>query len=205
MSNYKYGDWYCKPASEKEAKEIIERALVSGAIRSETTVLFHWDSYDAWGVMSGRTCTETEISYRHAGATEYTIEELRQKFPLPSEKTNIEWNGEGLPPVGTVCDAKIPHRQSGELTHLWVKVVVIAHHEIKGKIYSWVAAHDGFYPPGELEFRPLRTERERWVGAACAVFHGRCMHDYSGQHFVEAMGAVYDAIKSGKIKAPEVE
>lgn len=200
MSNYKYGYWYCKPANEEEAEEIIERALVSGAIRSETTVLFGWDSYDAWGVMSGYTCTETEISYRHAGATEYTIEELRQKFPLPSEKTNIEWNGEGLPPVGTVCE------------HWWGGVydddVEIVQYRRNGNHVVFWRINKDCVDGAEIptaEFRPLRTERERWVGAACAVFHGRCMHDYSGQHFVEAMGAVYDAIKSGKIKAPEVK
>ena len=31
MSEYKHGDWYCVPANEEEAREIIERAVASGA------------------------------------------------------------------------------------------------------------------------------------------------------------------------------
>lgn len=28
MSNYKHGDWYCKPANEAEAREILAPAMI---------------------------------------------------------------------------------------------------------------------------------------------------------------------------------
>lgn len=33
MSEYKHGNWFCKPANEAEAKEIMDRAVASGAAK----------------------------------------------------------------------------------------------------------------------------------------------------------------------------
>jgi hypothetical protein len=75
----------------------------------------------------------------------------------------VVWNGQGLPPVGTVCEAVIPH-SSGEddenKSIIWIEGVVIAHHEINGKTFTWFAERDGFYPPNVLEFRPIRTPEQ---------------------------------------------
>lgn len=74
------------------------------------------------------------------------------------------WSGEGLPPVGVVCEAGIPHTSgaSGENRSIvWIEGRVIAYHEIKGRQYAWFAEDDdGFYPPGVFEFRPIRTSEQ---------------------------------------------
>lgn len=106
---YKHGNWYCKPASEEEAREIIERAVASGAERNETVGLtfvyeYKWCRFDAWGVSNGKTYTGDIFDRGPFGhATEYTIEQVRDKFLLPGEQGEAEQKW--IPPVGTVCEA----------------------------------------------------------------------------------------------------
>lgn len=197
MNEYKYGNWYCKPANEAEAREIVERAVLNGAVRDECVGDLQWDDCDAWGVVDGRTYTGGigHAGQSFYGKTQYTITELRQKFPLPGDSVEAEqWNGEGLPPVGW----------HGECTwgakSTWHECVVcpsvIAYKNICGR---WVT--DVFDSLGNLEFRPLRTEREKWIDDAHKI-----ANDGGGfAASVQAIGALYDAIKSGQIKAPEAE
>src|SRR5690606_1562127 len=124
--------------------------------------------------------------------------QVRDMFPLPGEHTEQGCNGEGFPPVGW----------HGECTWgkkaVWHDCVVcperVAYKVVTGE---WVVTKISSLEA--VEFRPIRSERERWVEESSKVFHGACMHDYSGQHFALAMGAVYDALKSGDLKAPGVE
>lgn len=78
------------------------------------------------------------------------------------EWSKAPWDGTGLPPVGTVCEAAIPHTSGpdNERSFIWIEGRVIAHHEVKGKTYTWFAEDDGFYPPNVLEFRPIRTPEQ---------------------------------------------
>ena len=74
-----------------------------------------------------------------------------------------EWAGEGLPPVGTVCEAGIQHvsgPNNETRSVIWIEGHVIAYHAIKDKTYAWFAEDDGFYPPGVFEFRPIRTPEQ---------------------------------------------
>src|SRR5690606_40024633 len=132
---------------------------------------------------------------------QYTTEQVREMFPLPGEHAEQSWNGEGLPPVGVECEMFF------EVSWIPAKIIgtdgsaLVAKLHIKRNGFTEVtyrACHS-------CKFRPIRSERERWVEESSKVFHGACMHDYSGQHFALAMGAVYDALKSGDLKAPEVE
>lgn len=73
------------------------------------------------------------------------------------------WTGEGLPPVGTVCEARIPHvsgPNNETRSVIWIEGRIIAYHTIKDKTYAWFAEVDGFYPPGVFEFRPIRTPEQ---------------------------------------------
>lgn len=72
------------------------------------------------------------------------------------------WTGEGLPPVGVVCEAAIPHTSgpNNERSFIWIEGSVIAYYEIKGKTYAWFSEVDGFYPPAVLEFRPILTPEQ---------------------------------------------
>ena len=96
-----------------------------------------------------------------------------------------EWNGEGLPPVGTVCLKGCK------------KVQVLAHADVKsptGTAVVWQALDDF----SEIDwavcnvFAPIRTDRERWIDAAseAALKHG------------DALGNLYDALKSGDLPQP---
>tara|TARA_Y100000310_G_C20520906_1_gene733625 strand:+ start:223 stop:735 length:513 start_codon:yes stop_codon:yes gene_type:complete len=72
------------------------------------------------------------------------------------EKT--EWNGEGLPPVGTVCELSM---DDGEFKWCLVrfigeKIVVVDHKNYKEQTYK----------PGMIKFRPIRTKRDEWIDAA---------------------------------------
>src|SRR5690554_2232432 len=106
MSEYKHGNWYCKPANNAEAREIVERAVASGAELYETVGIsgidkYEWNLLEAWGVIDGRTCTAGADKHgTFRCATQYTIEQIRKLFPLPGERTEQGWNGEGLPQVG---------------------------------------------------------------------------------------------------------
>lgn len=182
---YKHGDWYCKPANEAEAREIVDRAMKSGAINSYT-----WKGSATrfqYGVVNGR------VEYGELNGTEYTIEELRKKFPLPDEKA-IKWNGEGLPPVGTVCE------------HWWGGVydddVEIVQYRRNGNHVVFWRINKDCVDGAEIptaEFRPLRSEREQWIDDAINVVGGK-------QAVISAenvFGKIYDAIKSGQLIMPE--
>ena len=162
MSEYKHGNWYCKPTTKSEAKEIIERALESGARKDETVGPLLWSAYGAWGVYNGRTFTQSVDFYNDQRATEYTIEQVRELFPLPGEHTEQGWNGEGLPPVGTVCEAWhkgsaqgiVEVRYAGDCMVLW---------NVKLKHEQCSAAKD-------YSFR-LSGWRAQWIESAAVFSH----------------------------------
>ena len=113
--------------------------------------------------------------------------------------TTQSWSDEGLPPVGVVCEAGIPHTSgaNGENRSIvWIEGRVIAYHEIKGRQYAWFAEDDGFYPPAVLEFRPIRTpeqiaadERE----AACEAMLQIAKARRPDPDVYEAIATLYDA------------
>ena len=71
-----------------------------------------------------------------------------------------DWDGEGLPPVGTVCEAQIlPITDSH-----WSEAVIVA---ING-MYAWIK-WEGMQEPtstvlSTARFRPFRTEEDKAVG-----------------------------------------
>lgn len=180
---YKYGDWYCKPANEAESKEIIERAVSSGARniygRKGSS------SRIPYGVVNG--CLDCRV----IEGTEYTIEQVRKLFPLPGEQT--KWDGEGLPPVGTVCE------------HWWGGVydddVEIVQYRRNGNHVVFWRINKDCVDGAEIptaEFRPLRSEREHWVEQSLKVLQKDPCALPS-----QLMGMIYDAIQSGELKSPE--
>lgn len=195
MNSYKHGNWYCKPASKEEAREIIERAVQSGADNpakwtgDETAYQFY-----CYGVKNGLVLYGSEREW--VVAIKYTIEQVREKFPLPGEKR--QWNGEGLPPVD--CD----HEFSANGVH-WEERTILFKDDI-----SFLTASKKFpasrwhYKVNDLDlkFRPLRNERDRWVEAAQTYFNKErgevCPSEL-------ALIGIYDALKSGDLKAPEVK
>ena len=100
------------------------------------------------------------------------------------------WTGEGLPPVGTVCEAMLP-----SMNHQWAEAVVVWHHpEHEG---SAVAVHSGGRLTGwSSAFRPIRTpeqiaaeEREKAVFEIAHILIDN-RHDSAEYH---QAGRIYDA------------
>lgn len=181
--NYKHGDWYCKPATKAEAREIIERAVASGAV-----IETQWNPDDcAFGVHNG------VVSWDDEYGTEYTIDEVRQKFPLPSDR-QTERTSEKMPPVGWHGEVKLGGK--GE----WYECVVLPNggiaYSANGHFWNTDNGHSRTFV-----FQAIRTEREKWIEAASKVFCEAGESEVSDA----ALGAVYDAIQSGELKMPEAK
>ena len=67
----------------------------------------------------------------------------------------IEWNGEGLPPVGTVCEVQT------WVNREWKQTTILAHH-LGFAVHSWSTEGDDMEvdsaPP--QDFRPIRTPEQ---------------------------------------------
>lgn len=99
-----------------------------------------------------------------------------------------QWSGEGLPPVGTVCECHLP----GELTnnYSWVEAKVIWHN---GPTECAVVRSTSKLAWCD-EFRPIRTpeqiaaeERKKSINAMFDIFEG-----FPGD-CMASLGALYDA------------
>ena len=157
-------NWCCKPTSEAEAVEIVRRAIANGAVVKEVPAgfdfagaEFSWNYCEFWGAYDGKTITHDGFDVM---GEQLTIQQVREQFPLPYEvkvmSDKKEWQ-DGLPPIGF----------HGEITwgkkEKWFECVVIPGNAIA--IFSngtWVVT-DVFH---DVAFRPLRTDREKWVEQA---------------------------------------
>lgn len=194
-------DWYCKPASYEEAVEIVERAVANGAKKyewpsrkeSEIELEYRWSICDGWGCFSGRTYTaDYHQDEKFDRVEKLFIQQVRERFPLPSD--NKEWDGEGLPPIGTVCviECKAPHHHFA--SHVGKEVEIINHTE--GLAVYKIEVSDGieFHGLAAEMFKPIKSPREKWIEAAVN----------RGIYESDAV-KLYDAMISGDIPIPEVE
>lgn len=130
---------------------------------------------------------------------------------LNAEETEMEqeWSGEGLPPVGTVCelsgDCGFYSLQRDQITELeeGEHVVVIGHavrHDNGCTCITIQSMNDlsiGFSTGNsECMVRPIKTDRDRWIDLAGAI--ESCMPDSYQPH--ELLAKLYD---SGLAKLPE--
>lgn len=88
LSGSEMKDWYCKPDTGEEAKEIIERAVANGACNK-----WHWKGNSSvlhYGVRSGKVHVIDEGDPDEAEylstKDKLTIEQVREMFPLDSDK-----------------------------------------------------------------------------------------------------------------------
>lgn len=108
-----------------------------------------------------------------------------------------EWNGEGLPPVGTICQAKVPRSITG---WEWRRVKVVESGITGAEKEVLVYDLETTIPAWTDEFRPLRTEAERARDKLAAS-----LHIAAGASPIElnGIGSLYfklaDAIISGRI------
>lgn len=102
------------------------------------------------------------------------------------------WSGEGLPPVGTVCECQV--RGYGE----WHRATILAHHN--GHV--WATGDDGkhcFTVPPHGNFRPLRTPEQiaadKRKKAIDEMVYGACGAEPDGANTTAFIlcGLLYDA------------
>ena len=91
-----------------------------------------------------------------------------------------QWDGEGLPPVGTVCE------WLASVDHDWVKVTVLGHHGDD----TWLKPDDGtqsFIVGNAENFRPIPNEREKAIDEILQII------DHNGVDPVNSANQIYDA------------
>lgn len=118
-------------------------------------------------------------------------------FGIQPDKRTPAWNGEGLPPVGTVC------RLDGK-----GDVEIIAHIDV-GSPCCTVAVYQPHKDITAIDwavrkaFKPLPTDRERWVEAAKGVIDENSAVYLTEHDLGDIAKVIYDALKSGDLPLPE--
>lgn len=113
-----------------------------------------------------------------------------------------EWNGEGLPPVGAICEYSLAGRVwSPCKVELYVGTqgVVISCDVFEGIQYVDFAKYDDF------EFRPLRTEAENARDEANKEMILYTSLDANSAKDCNHIANIYDAIAAGKIPGVKLE
>lgn len=111
------------------------------------------------------------------------------------------WNGEGLPPVGTICEAKVPRPITG---CEWREVKVVESGIPGAEKEALVYDLETTSPSWADEFRPLRTEAERAREDAETAMRTCLAGTGAGITPLAAKG-IYEAIAAGKIPGVKLE
>lgn len=91
----------------------------------------------------------------------YRINIGEQSDSLTVEQWQEPWNGEGLPPVGTMCEYNNlePHPVSTDLK--WSPVHIVAHDTQGGEVFAVFSSLSGYHGNKRPEcFRPIRTPEQ---------------------------------------------
>lgn len=117
-----------------------------------------------------------------------------------------EWNGEGLPPIGTICEAKVPRSITG---WEWREVKVVESGIPGAEKEVLVYDLETTFPSWADEFRPLRTEAEKLRDeAGLALYHAinwNAEGEMVSPSRMEDYKKAYDAISAGKIPGVKLE
>lgn len=102
-----------------------------------------------------------------------------------------QWDGTGLPPVGTECEV-----MDKDHDHIWHRCKILAHIVRKGLPCAVFESEPSVSCCSDRYFRPLRTERDKAIeqirkfGSSLPA---------SVPFAIEEAAAIYDAIVAGKI------
>lgn len=100
---------------------------------------------------------------------------------VKSQHAPEEWNGEGLPPVGIECSVQLAFNDMGKCKITYIGDGVFCYRQLSsGNEYTGSIS--------DTVFRPIQTDREKWMGAALHVEAE--MHDSYQPH--ELLQALYD-------------
>ena len=73
------------------------------------------------------------------------------------------WTGEGLPPVGTVCEHSEDDNKADSPDGAWKRVKIVGHHQFNDDEYLcavWVSGLEVSYSSEGPHFRPIRTPEQ---------------------------------------------
>lgn len=117
------------------------------------------------------------------------------------------WNGEGLPPVGCVCE--VLYDEHEVLGNTWLKAKIISHDDgnVVGRWLEGNTEHTLFdYAINHRDYRPLRTEAECKRDAAVEqMMKFATIHTTKSLGLDLALRSCYDAIAAGKIPGVKLE
>lgn len=103
----------------------------------------------------------------------------------------LEWNGEGLPPVGCECEIK----RVADWMPVTIKFISDYH-----TIFTTFGGTEDCYQTTSLQFRPIRPEADRKRDEAVGAMLNA--QSYGGQ---DVYCDIYDAIAAGKIPGIRIE
>ena len=112
------------------------------------------------------------------------------------------WGGEGLPPVGAVCE----YTKRGSAEKKYFRGTVIAYDEGAPVLKMESGRYNRRHISGYI-FRPIPTARERWVASACkSIEAGTEQYNVNIDCSVAmrmTVEAIYDALLNGTLDMPE--
>lgn len=109
-----------------------------------------------------RTMFRTEISEDWRELTVTHTQWQAAVDALKAEKI-AEWNGEGLPPVGSVCEHSEDDNKADRPDGAWKRVKIVGHHQFNDDEYLcavWVSGLEVSYSSEGPHFRPIRTTEQ---------------------------------------------
>jgi len=131
---------------------------------------------DSVGILPSMITWSTVDKYRLHNGPGY-------KDGIAIEQKADEWDGEALPPAGTVCEI------SPGKSDIWTEYKVIAYYGIHAWIVEAGSLEPGTCLPGSCKFRPIQSHKDKVIEAAAKV-----IQDYDG------LDKLYDA---GFLNIPE--
>ena len=194
-----YSGW--NPSGAYTSEEILHR-------RAELQNKPSWDEMPEWAdVWIEDLCTPSQSGW-HKDSGDRFIDRCRcsyRKINMDEEQivhyppeTKPEWNGEGLPPIGTVCEMLVGDDLIGDRVLImgyyndlvWVTVQFWD----DGVVYH--GRHNTFTLTQDLTFRPTKSDKEKWVEQLCKTLS----IVPNGSDWLDA---IYDALISGELPIPK--
>ena len=123
--------------------------------------------YGIWYKKSGITYLEcVEREENNEWDNSYLQQLPKEAIPCPTQQPP-QWNGEGLPPVGT----DVEYGYKSEFPTDWYKGKILAYYDG----FVWILeGHDNepcTFPISGMELRPIKSERDRQIDAIEAMIY----------------------------------
>ncbi|MFB4491250.1 hypothetical protein ACE3KB_06150 [Enterobacter hormaechei subsp. oharae] len=158
-----------------------------------------WRGHDYGTVNSFSRISEIADNHRKQSQDEeLSCFVTREQYEAAIASSKPEWDGVGLPPVGTECEYSLNAGRT------WFKCkidyvlgtqgLIMLADVYEGGQFVGFAEYDG-----KLKFRPIRSEADKKRDEAVESIKAMLMYDYGDDPRLNDAVILYDAIASGKI------